>query len=238
MSVFKWLGWFFVISGIAFIVGAITITGPGVTFSILGGVFVLMGLLFIAIAWGAKIEERKKQEVLASGLAGTATITGVEPTGTEINDEPSCRITVNVTLPGRLTYQATITEVIPRIALARYAPGAVFPCRVKPDDLAVVYLIDDFGVERGSSAATLASGLVARATVLGVFTPPPTDLAEPLWGLKLRIEVDDGRPPYEVRLATVYPAGRPQPGRGTRLPVKIDPEEPRRVAVDWPAAAV
>jgi hypothetical protein len=238
MSVFKWLGWFFVIGGIAFIVGAITITGPGVTFSILGGIFVLMGLLFIALAWGAKLEEQKKQEVLATGLAGTATITAVEPTGTEINDEPRCRITVNVSLPDRLTYQATVTEVIPRIALARYAPGAVFPCRVKPDDLAVVYLIDDYGVERGSSAATLASGIAGQATVLAVFTPPPTDLAEPLWGLKLRIAVDDGRPPYEVRLATVYPAGREQPGRGTQLPVKIDPEEPRRVAVDWSATAV
>jgi hypothetical protein len=54
--------------------------------------------------------------------------------------------------------------------------------------------------------------------------------------LRLRVEIDDGRPPYELRVATVYPADQQQPAKGARLPVKIDPEEPRRVALDWPAA--
>jgi hypothetical protein len=95
-------------------------------------------------------------------------------------------------------------------------------------------LVDDTGVARGSSAAVLASGVPGTATVLSTFDPPPvTDLDGPLRGLALRIEIADGRPPYDVRLATVYPAGTRQPSKGARLAVKVDPEEPRRVAVDW-----
>jgi len=69
--------------------------------------------------------------------------------------------------------------------------------------------VDSSGVATGSSSAVLATGPAGSAKVLKVFEPPPgTDISAPLWGLALRVQVDDGRPRYDLRLATVT---RPEP---------------------------
>jgi hypothetical protein len=251
VGVFGCLGWLFAIVGIGLLIAA------GVAFpnnreaQYAAGMFGLllflpMGLVFFGISGALSARERARKEsararvrqgVLTAGLAGTATITGVQTTGIEDDDEPQYRVTVNVALPDRLIYQATVTKALPPTSMSRYEPGAVFPCRVNPDDLSMVILIDKeehhADIARGGTSATLANGLPGKATVLGVFTPPFTDPAGPLWGLLLRIVASDGRPPYELKLATAYPAGQQQPHRGTQLAVKIDPEEPRLVAVDW-----
>jgi hypothetical protein len=238
VQAFRWVGWLFLIMGAFFLGVAIVGRGQGLgiilPFSIFGTLFLLIGLVSIAVARSSRARQDAKAVVAATGLAGTATITGIVQTGISVNDNPQCRITVNVSLPDRPIYQATVTDVIPQIAMSHYAAGATFPCRVAADDLGFVVLIDDTGIARGSSAAVLGSGIPGTATVLGTFDPPPaSDIDAPLWGLALRVEINDGRPPYEVRLATVYPPGTSQPSRGARLAVKVDPEEPRRVAVDW-----
>jgi hypothetical protein len=249
VGVFRWLGdWpiiIFAIFGAGSIVGAVAATNLAVTvtFAILASLFLVVGMVF-QVRQAEAAEERARQaqqrvwqEVLTAGIAGTATITGVQTTGIEDDDEPQYRVTVNVALPDRLIYQATVTKALPPTSMSRYEPGAVFPCRVKPDDLSMVILIDKeehhADIARGSTSATLANGLPGKATVLGVFTPPFTDPAGPLWGLRLQIVASDGRPPYALKLATLYPAGRKRPLSGDRLAVKIDPEEPRLVAVDW-----
>jgi hypothetical protein len=242
VQAFRWVGWLFLVFGAFFAFATVVERGDGagvvIPFSILAGLFLLGGLSMVGVAAGSRAMAGTKAVIAASGLAGTATITGVELTGVRINDNPRCRITVNVSLPGRLIYQATVTEVIPQLALSRYEAGSKFPCRVAPDDLSKVVLIDDTGVARGSSAAVLASGIEGIATVRRTFDPPPaTDIDQPLWGLDLRVVVPDGRPAYDIRLATVYPAGLRQPGKGARLAVRVDPEEPRRVAVDWAGGA-
>ena len=237
MQAFKWTGWLLATIGAAFVVAAIAWRDQGpslvITLSIVGAVMLLMGLLFVAIGAASIANEKLRAEVAATGRAGTATITGTEFTGTLINDVPQYRITVNVSLPDRLIYQATVTQLIRQGAGSRYEPGAVFPCRVKTDDLGFVVLIDDTGVVRSGPDPALAGGVPALATVLGLFDPPPTDLDGPQLGLRLRVTVDDGRPPYEVKLATGYPARSTPPRKGTKVAVRVDPEEPRRVAVDW-----
>jgi hypothetical protein len=76
----------------------------------------------------------------ATGLAGTATITEVHATNTRVNDNPRCRLTLNVALPGRAVYQVTVTDVILLTDLPRCRPGSVFPVRVDADHLASVVL--------------------------------------------------------------------------------------------------
>jgi hypothetical protein len=39
-----------------------------------------------------------------------------------------------VTIPGRDPYPAVLTQIVSRIALGRFQPGAVMPVRVSPSD--------------------------------------------------------------------------------------------------------
>jgi hypothetical protein len=72
----------------------------------------------------------------------------------------------------------------------------------------------------------LARGLPAVATVSGTFD------AGAQRGLALRVAVSDGRPTYDERIGTSPPGSRPPLGKGARLAVRVDAEDPRRVAVE------
>ena len=173
------------------------------------------------------------------GIAGVGTVTSVEETGMLINDNPRCRIHLNVTLPGRAVYQATITAVIPQVALATYQPGTAYDVRVDPEDLASVVIVDTASLSLDAGPAALSAGLPAMATVREVLAlPSGIAIDGPLWGLALRIKVDDGRPVYERRLATSYPPGTSQPRRGQQLAVRVTPDDPFKIAVDWTNAPV
>lgn len=156
MEALKWVGWVLAVAGAGLAITGIVLHGHGsVTLATLLSVGIgtlLMGLTFIGSSAIAVEQERVKAQVLATGLAGTATIVDVKPTGISFNDEPQCKITVNVSLPERLIYQATIKEVISPARLARYKVDAVFPCRVKPHDLSRVVLI--FGVSQLGGAGS------------------------------------------------------------------------------------
>lgn len=58
--------------------------------------------------------------------------------------------------------------------------------------------------------------------------------------LNLQLEVRDGnKNPYTVSLDTVIPrASVPQFQPGTVIPIKIDPEDPMKIAIDWQASSV
>jgi hypothetical protein len=233
-------GWLVAVLGAAFvIVGIISLPEGGGLSTFLGftliGLFIFfVGVVLIKLASSIIKRDAKLARAAATGIAGTATVTGIAFSGTIIGGELQYRVTVNVSLPERLIYQATAIQLIPQTELSRFEAGATFPCRVDQEDLNAVVLLDAAGIARTTQAA-LAGGVPGRAKVLGTFLPPPPQQAEPVWGLRIRIEVDDGRPRYEIKLTTVYPEGQQRPRRGTILPVRIDPEEPRRIVVDWPA---
>jgi hypothetical protein len=80
----------------------------------------------------------------------------------------------------------------------------------------------------------LAAGQPGTATARKIFENPQVAGIEiPPWELALRIQADDGRPPYDLRLGTDYPAGLGRPRKGDRLAVRIDADDPRQVAFDW-----
>jgi len=94
-------GWFLAVVGAAFVAAGIVWRHQGglgllIPFTILGTLLVLVGLMLIAVASASAAQEHKIAKVAATGLAGTAIITVVEPTGVSINDNPRWRITVNV----------------------------------------------------------------------------------------------------------------------------------------------
>ena len=84
----------------------------------------------------------------------------------------------------------------------------------------------------------LATGQPGTATVRRVVKNPRVAGIEiPPWELALRIQADDGRPPYDLRLGTDYPPDLGRPRKGDRLAVRIDAGDPRQVAFDWAASS-
>ena len=52
-----------------------------------------------------------------------------------VNDNPQVHLNLTVTVPGHDPYPATLTQVISRLAIGDFQPGATVDVRVNPDDL-------------------------------------------------------------------------------------------------------
>jgi hypothetical protein len=158
-------GGLFVVIGIGMIVvlGGIPYAGEtiwltGGIFAIVGGALVMVGLV---IGRGASATD----QILASGVTGTATITGVTQTGMYLNDQPRIKMDLLVALPGRAPYTAEHAEFVPLILLARVQPGATLPVKVDPANPQKVVV--DW---QGSAGASLPGSPLAGATL----APPPS----------------------------------------------------------------
>ena len=85
-------------------------------------------------------EQQKAQMLMASGLVGQATIDSVTDTGVTVNENPQLELALTVTVPGQEPYKASLTQVVSRIAIASFQPGATVPVRVSPDDPQVLMI--------------------------------------------------------------------------------------------------
>ncbi len=83
---------------------------------------------------GLAAEQQKTAMLMASGIVGQATIDQVTDTGATINDNPQVHFDLTVTIPGREPYHATLTQVVSRLVIGNFQPGATVPVRVSPDD--------------------------------------------------------------------------------------------------------
>jgi hypothetical protein len=83
---------------------------------------------------GLAAEQQKTAMLMASGIPGQARIDQVSDTGVTVNDNPQVQFNLTVTIPGRDPYPATLTQVVSRIAIGSFQPGATVPVRVSPDD--------------------------------------------------------------------------------------------------------
>ena len=68
------------------------------------------------------------------GVPGRAVITAIQDTGMTVNDNPRVSLTLEVTVGDKAPYTATHDQVISRIAVAGFQPGATVPVRVDPVD--------------------------------------------------------------------------------------------------------
>ncbi|MGZ4400412.1 MAG: hypothetical protein ACXVYM_06035 [Gaiellaceae bacterium] len=79
-------------------------------------------------------QQQQAQALMTSGLVGQAMITALADTGVTVNENPQVRLSLTVTIPGREPYEATLTQIVSRLAIASFQPGSVVPVRVSPDD--------------------------------------------------------------------------------------------------------
>jgi hypothetical protein len=68
------------------------------------------------------------------GIPGRAIITAIADTGMTVNDNPRVALTLEVSVGDQAPYTVTHTQVISRIAVAGFQPGATVPVRVDPAD--------------------------------------------------------------------------------------------------------
>ena len=70
--------------------------------------------------------------LMATGRPGTATVTALRDTGVTINDNPQVELDLDVSVQGMPIYPVTHRQVISRLAIAGFQPGATLPVRVDP----------------------------------------------------------------------------------------------------------
>jgi len=88
----------------------------------------------LAAANQVSADAHRAQHLAQNGLVGSATITSIRDTGTTINEHPLVELGLQVSLDGRSPYLVTHTQLISRLAVGGFIPGATVPVRVDPAD--------------------------------------------------------------------------------------------------------
>jgi len=74
------------------------------------------------------------QRLMASGQQGTATVTAIRDTGLTVNENPQVELDLHVCVDGTAPYAVTHRQVVSRVAIPAFQPGATVPVRVDPAD--------------------------------------------------------------------------------------------------------
>ena len=88
----------------------------------------------LATANQVSADAQLAEHLALNGLVGSATITSVRDTGTTINEHPLVELGLQVSLDGRPPYPVTHTQLVNRLAVGGFTPGATVPVRVDPAD--------------------------------------------------------------------------------------------------------
>jgi len=184
------------------------------------------------------------------GLRGRGLVVGVQLNGAEVSFGADsyrvCDLHVQVFLDGGQPYVAACRQRVHEVVLPQLGAGAAVSVRVDPQDASRVAVV--FGEEPpvvtlgvpadGGSATILARGAPAEAVIvasapLGIRNHEGHDVA--LFTLTV---LPMGGDPYQVQVGNPMPrAALPFVFPGARVPVKVGPEGPQSVAIDWDAAA-
>jgi hypothetical protein len=154
--------WLIITGGILLAVGgvlAVTLGGipyAGGAMLLTGGILALVGIALIVVGVVVGRRAAATDQLLQTGTAGTAAITGLTQTGMYFNENPQIRMQLLVTLPGQTPYAAAHSEIVPLMLLGRLTSGQPLAVRVDPLDLnriAVDWSGTGFGM--GAPAATI-----------------------------------------------------------------------------------
>ena len=85
----------------------------------------------------------------------------------------------------------------------------------------------------GERAGILANGIAGQGVIVAHGTP---ERGAQWFNLDIDMEVHvSGRQPYRVNNQYMVPAGATL-GQGVTLPIKVDPNDPAKIAIDWESA--
>lgn len=93
-----------------------------------GGLMALVGIILIVVGLIVGNNAKKSDQILQTGIPGTASITGLTQTGVYLNENPQINMNLLITLPGEVPYAASHKEFVPLMLLGRLSTGAPLPC--------------------------------------------------------------------------------------------------------------
>ena len=99
-----------------------------------GGILGITGIVLIVIGLIIGRRAAAVDQLLATGIPGTAQIVGATQTGMYLNEQPQVALNLIVTIPGRTPYAATHKSFVPLILLGRLTSGAPLAVKVDPLD--------------------------------------------------------------------------------------------------------
>jgi hypothetical protein len=79
-------------------------------------------------------QAQEARRLLQIGRRGLATVVAVRQTGVEVDDNPQAELDLQVAVDGVAPYEVTHRQVISRVAIDSFWPGAKVPVRVDPQD--------------------------------------------------------------------------------------------------------
>ena len=90
--------------------------------------------------------------------------------------------------------------------------------------------LKDLTDQSGDQQRLLAEGIPAEAVIVAMGTPAR---GAQRFNIDIDLEVYvSGQAPYRVANQYIVPASAPI-GQGARLPVRVDPNDPAKIAIDW-----
>jgi hypothetical protein len=94
-------------------------------------------------------------------------------------------------------------------------------------------MLADLTDQSGERAQILANGIPGQGVIVAHGTP---ERGAQWFNLDIDLEVHvSGRRPYRVNNMYMVPAGATL-GQGVTLPIKVDPNDPSKIAIDWESA--
>jgi hypothetical protein len=183
------------------------------------------------------------QQLLDHGLPARGVILRMQRTHHMVgSDERAIRIfEIEVHLEDLDPYRATVRQAVTQEALFRIEHGqnevTVYVDRSVTSRIAIDFRTPPTVTRRASADDVLTNGTSSEAVIvetrpLGMQNPAGLEIYAFIYNVFV-----DGKPSYQVNVGNpVPPAALPLMYPGSRIPVKVSPEDPSWVVADWNAA--
>jgi hypothetical protein len=181
--IFLLMGVIFIVVGLGLFIGLGSIPFAGGAMTLTGGIFAIVGVILVIAGLLAGKSATRTNQILQTGLAGSAQITGLTQTGVYLNEQPQIRMNLLITLPGEVPYAATHQEFVPLMLLGRLSSGAPLSVRVDQMDRSKV-VIDWSGTGFAPPAQAMGQAMPAGMTpamaqAMAAATIPPAPVMPP-----------------------------------------------------------
>ena len=172
------MGAIFLATGIGmFVLSGSLPFGTGPVLYPVAGIFVIVAIILIIAGVVASRNAAATNQVLQTGIAGTATITGLTQTGVYLNDNPQIAMNLLVQLPGEVPYAANVKQVVPLMLLGRLSSGAPLSVRVDQMDRSKVEI--DWN-NTGFNAPQVMYATPQQATAAALAQTPAAGMGMPM----------------------------------------------------------
>jgi hypothetical protein len=85
-------------------------------------------------------QQADAQRLMATGLVGQATVQAIRDTGVTVDETSQVEFDLLVSVHGRDPYPVTHRQLVSRLVMGNFQPGASIPVRVDPADPAKVLI--------------------------------------------------------------------------------------------------